>query len=82
MKRLLAALALAFVLSGAAVAGEMPGVNSGSITGNMPAAGSTSTTGDTTTPGDMPGVNSATSSETDTSLVTTVLLTILTLIGR
>jgi hypothetical protein len=74
MKRLLGALALACVLSGAAVAGEMPGVNSGSVT---------STTGNTATaPGEMPGVNSAISSETDASLVTTVLLTILTLIGR
>ena len=78
MKRLLGALALACVISGAAVAGEMPGVNSGSVTGS--AAGSTSTTA--TAPGEMPGVNSAICSETDASLVTTVLLTILTLIGR
>ena len=83
MKRLLAALALACVLSGAAVGGEMPGVNTGSATGSVPTVGSTSTTGDTATaPGEMPGVNSAISSETDASLVTTVLLTILTLIGR
>jgi hypothetical protein len=83
MKRLLGALALACVLSGAAVAGEMPGVNSGSVTGGAPPAGSTSTPGGTTTaPGEMPGVNSAISSETDASLVTAVLLTILTLIGR
>lgn len=83
MKRLLGALALACVLSGAAVAGEMPGVNSGSVTGSVPPACSTCTTGNTTTaPGEMPGVNSAISSETDASLVTTVLLTILTLIGR
>jgi hypothetical protein len=33
-------------------------------------------------PGDMPGVGGASSSETETSLVTIALLTFITLIGR
>lgn len=78
MKRMLIALTLAFVLSGTALAGEMPGV--GSV-----AVGSTST-GETNTPpapGEMPGVGAATSSGTNTSLVMTVVLTIITtLTGR
>jgi hypothetical protein len=85
MKRLLIALALACVLSGTALAGDMPGVGS-SVVGDVPTTGATST-GETSTPpvpGDMPGVGSATSStNTNPSLVTTVLLTIITtLIGR
>jgi hypothetical protein len=86
MKRLLIALTLACVLSGTALAGEMPTVGS-SVVGEMPTVGATST-GETQTPpvpGEMPGVGFATSSTTDTnaSLVTTVLLTIITtLTGR
>ena len=86
MKRLLIALTLACVLSGTALAGEMPGVGS-SVVGDVPTTGSTSP-GETQSPpvpGEMPGVGSATSSTTNTnpSLVTTVLLTIITtLIGR
>ena len=86
MKRLLIAFTLACVLTGTALAGEMPGVGS-SVVGNMPTNGSTST-GETSSPpvpGEMPGVGSASSSTTNTdpSLVTTVLLTIITtLIGR
>lgn len=87
MKRLLVAMTLASVLSGTALAGEMPGVG-GSVTGEVPTIGSTSTTGEAPAvppppvPGEMPGVGSATRSETDSSLVTTVLLTIITLLGR
>jgi hypothetical protein len=86
MKRLLIAFTLACVLTGTALAGEMPGVGS-SVVGNMPTNGSTST-GETSSPpvpGEMPGVGSASSSTTNTdpSLVTSVLLTIITtLIGR
>jgi hypothetical protein len=85
MKRLLIALTLACVLSGTALAGEMPGVGS-SVVGDVPTTGATS--GETQSPpvpGEMPGVGSATSStiNTNPSLVTTVLLTIITtLIGR
>jgi len=81
MKRVLMAITLACVLSGAALAGEMPGVNHGSVTGDVPTVGSTSTT-ETTAPGEMPGVNSATSGETDSSVIVTVLFTIISLIGR
>lgn len=81
MKRVLMAITLACVLSGTALAGEMPGVNQSSVTGNVPTAGSTSTTG-TTAPGEMPGVNPGTSSSTEPSVLVTVLLTIISLIGR
>jgi hypothetical protein len=79
MKRLLLAISLASVLSGTALAGEMPGVGA-SVTGEVPTNGSPSVP--PPVPGEMPGVGSATSSETESSLVTTVLLTIITLIGR
>ena len=79
MKRLLLAITLASVLSSTALAGEMPGVGA-SVTGDVPTVGSTSTV--PPVPGEMPGVGAATPSETESSLVTTVLLTILTLIGR
>jgi hypothetical protein len=85
MKRMFIALTLACVLSGTALAGDMPGVNPGSAVGQAPTVGSTSTgeTNSPPVPGDMPGVESATFSGTDESLVTTVLLTIITtLIGR
>jgi hypothetical protein len=86
MKRMLIALTLAFIISGTALAGETPGVGS-SVVGDVPITGAAST-GETQTPpapGEMPGVGAATSSTTNTnpSLVTTVLLTIITtLIGR
>ena len=82
MKRLLIVLMLVCVLSGAAFAGEMPGGGK-SATGEMPGGGST--TGQASTVpvvGEMPGIGSATSSETESSLVTTVLLTLIILIGR
>jgi hypothetical protein len=85
MKRMLIALTLACVLSGTALAGDMPGVNPGSSVGQVPTVGSTST-GQANTPpapGDMPGVEPASYSGTDESLVTTVLLTLITtLLGR
>ncbi len=84
MKRLLIALTLACVLSGTALAGEMPTVGS-SVVGEMPTVGATSTgeTNSPPVPGEMPGVGSATSGTTDPSLVTAVLLTLITtLIGR
>lgn len=78
MKRMLIAVTLACVISGTALAGEMPGVP-GSVVGST-------STGETSTPpvpGEMPGIGSATSSGTDSGLVTTLLLTIITsLIGR
>ena len=85
MKRLLLAITLASVLSGTALAGEMPGVGA-SVTGDVPTVSSTSITGAASSvppppvPGEMPGVGSATPSEA--GLVTTVLLTIITLLGR
>lgn len=79
MKRLLTAITLVAVLSVTALAGEMPG-GGRSTTGDMPGGGVT-TTGETTT-GEMPGGGSATSSEPESTLVTTVLLTLITVIGR
>jgi hypothetical protein len=86
MKRLLIAIALACVLSGTALAGEMPGVpGPGSVVGEAPTVPSTSP-GETQTPpvpGEVPGVPSASSNGMDESLVTTALLTLLTaLLGR
>ena len=87
MKRLLLAITLASVLSATALAGEMPGVGK-SVTGEVPTVGSTSTTGGGNTvsppagPGEMPGAGFETPSETESSLVTTVLLTIITLLGH
>lgn len=81
MKRLLLAITLASVLSGTTLAGEMPGVGA-SVMDDVPTAGS-STVPPPPVPGDMPGgVGSTTPSETESSLVTTVLLTIITLLGR
>jgi len=78
MKRLLIAMTLACVLSGTALAGDMPGVNHASATGDIPIVGTTGGVTEVTAPvaGDMPGVNP------DAGLVTTVLLTIITLLGR
>lgn len=84
MKRLLLAITLATVLSGTALAGDMPGVGA-SVPGGVPTVGSTSTTGEEPTvpppaPGETPEVGSGTLSES--SLLTTVLLTMLNLFGR
>ena len=81
MKRALIAITLACFLSGTALAGEMPGVNHGSVSGDVPVVGSTAPTG-TTAPGEMPGVNPGTSSNTEPSVIVTVLLSIISLIGR
>ncbi|HEX7774873.1 MAG TPA: hypothetical protein VF435_20780 [Pyrinomonadaceae bacterium] len=79
MKRLLMAITLGVVLSVTALAGNMPGVGR-SEPGDMPGGGVTTT--DETTTGEMPGDGSAASSETGSSLVTTLLLTIITVVGR
>lgn len=81
MKRVLMAITLACVLSGTALAGEMPGVNHASVAGGVTTVGSTSTT-ETAAPGEMPGVNPGASSETEPSVIVTVLLTFISLIGR
>lgn len=80
MKRLLIALTLACVLSSTVLAGEMPGVNSGSVTGNCPPVGSTSPP--PPPPGEMPGVNPKSDTTTSTTIGTAVLLAIITLLGR
>jgi len=80
MKRLLLAITFASVLSGTALAGEMPGVGA-SVTGEVPTVGSP-TVPPPPVPGEMPGVGSATSTETDSGIVVAVLLTLITLIRR
>ena len=77
MKRLLIATALVCVLSGTALAGEMPGVNAVKLSDEVTTVSSTSTTSE---PGDMPGENSTTS--TESSVLMTVLLTFINLVGR
>jgi hypothetical protein len=79
MKRLFVAFTLACLLSGTAFAGEMPGGGK-SATGDMPGVGSPTAPPQPVQGDMMPGGDSATSSET--SLVTTVLLAFITLIGR
>lgn len=74
MKRMLIAFSLCCALSGSALAGEMPGVDSSAV-GGVPIVDSTST-GGTNTPPPF-GVGST------KPLVTTMLLTIVTsLMGR
>jgi hypothetical protein len=82
MKRLLITITLTCVLSGTALAGDMPGVNHASTTGQLPTVGTTGGVTGVTAPvaGDMPGVSAATTNEP--GLLTTVLLTIITLLGR
>jgi hypothetical protein len=83
MKRLLIAITLACVLSGTALAGDMPGVNQATAPSQVPTVGTTGGVTGVTAPaaGDMPGVNAATTNEPDLGLVTTVLLAII-LLGR
>ncbi|HEU4713938.1 MAG TPA: hypothetical protein VFS76_20395 [Pyrinomonadaceae bacterium] len=82
MKRMLIAITLACVISGTAMAGEMPGVDL-RVVGEMPTVPSTGEANTPPVPGDMPGVDSVSYSGTDESLVTTVLLTLITtLLGR
>jgi hypothetical protein len=77
MRRVLLAITLASVLSGTALAGEMPGV--GASVGEGPTVSAPTVP---PPPGEMPGVGSTATSGTGSSLVTTVLLTIITLLGR
>ena len=74
MKRFLAAMALACVISVSSLAGEIP---TAGITSPAPDGTTTATT-----PGDVPtsGVASP-SGETETSVTTTVILTILSLLS-
>lgn len=82
MKRLLIAITLACVLSSTALAGEMPGVNSGSVTGDVPAVGTTTTTPPPPPPGEMPGVNPK-GATTQPNITTYVLLAAVNiLLGR
>jgi hypothetical protein len=85
MKRFMMAIALACVLSGTALAGDMPAVgpapagtaSAGEMPGVLPAPAGTAL------PGDMPGVGSAPmSSGTQSSVAVTVLLTIISLVVR
>jgi hypothetical protein len=83
MKRLLIAITLACVLASTALAGEMPGVTSGSVSTDVPTVGSTTTT--TTPPpppGEMPGVNPKDAITAQPSITTYVLLAVITLLGR
>lgn len=79
MKRFLMAITLVAVLSVTALAGDMPGGGK-SAPGDMPGGGRSITTSETPI-GEMPGGGSATSSETESSLIVTVLLTIITVVG-
>ena len=81
MRRVLLAITLASVFSGTALAGEMPGVGA-SATGQVPTVSSTAPKVPSPTEGEMPSLGSATLKATESSLVRTVLLTIITLIGR
>ena len=74
MKRVLLAVTLAGVLSGTALAGDMPGVGKSTT--------KAVSTVESPVPEEMPSVGSATSEETESSLITTVLLTIITFFGR
>lgn len=82
MKRLLIAITLAGVLSSTALAGEMPGVNSGSATGDVSTVSTTTTTTPPPPPGEMPGVNPKDAITTQPGIGTYVLLAVITLLGR
>ena len=83
MKRLLIAFTLAGVLSTTALAGEMPGVNSGSATGDVSTVSTTTTTTPPPPPpGEMPGVNPKDAITTQPGIGTYVLLAVITLLGR
>lgn len=75
MKRLLMAVTLAWVLSGTALAGDIPGVDS---TAPAPSDETQSSSGPALA-GEMPGVDSA-SSATQPNAVVSVLLTILSIV--
>ena len=82
MKRLLITITLACVLWSTALAGEMPGVNTGSVTDCVPTVGATATPTPPPPPGEMPGVNPKDAITTQPSIATYVLLTVITLLGR
>lgn len=83
MKRLLIAFTLACVLTSTALAGEMPGVTTGSVSTDVPTLGTTTTTTPPPPPpGEMPGVNPKDAITTEPSITTYVLLAFITLLGR
>lgn len=79
MNRILATLVLTCALSVSALAGEIPTCSTApaTATGDVPTIGSQSVAGDMPTTGALPE-----SSETESSVLTTVLLTLVSLIGR
>ena len=83
MKRLLITITLVCVLSTSALAGEMPGVTSGSVSGDVPTVGTaTITTPPPPPPGEMPGVSPKDAITTQPGITTYVLLAVITLLGR
>jgi hypothetical protein len=81
MKRLLIAITLACVFTGAALAGEMPGVNSGSATSDETTVSAPAPT-PPPAPGEMPGVEPKDALTTQPSITTYMLLAVITLLGR
>ena len=80
MKRILATLILTCVLTVSAIAGEIPTCNCKSVTVEFPGPG-TAPPGQEYKP--VPGVDSSTElNETESSLLTTVLLTLVSLAVR
>ena len=83
MKRLLITITLVCVLSTSALAGEMPGVTSGSVIGDVPTVGTTTTTTPPPPPpGEMPGVSPKDAITAQPGITTYVLLAVITLLGR
>ena len=80
MKRILATLALTCALSVSALAGEIP-TCSPAPTASM-ATGETTTVGSESVAGEIPTNGSTVSSETESSVLTDVLLTLVDLIVR
>lgn len=81
MKRMLIAITLACVISGTALAGDMPIVNRSAM-GEMPIVNRSAVGEMPTVPGETPGVPGEMPG-VDESLVTTALLTLITtLLGR
>ena len=81
MRRVWLAITLASVFSGTALAGEMPGVGA-SATGQVPTVSSATPKVPSPIVGEVPTMGSATLNATESSLVTTVLVKIIALIGR
>jgi hypothetical protein len=82
MKRLLIAITLACVLGSTALAGEMPGVNTGSATSDVPTVSAAAAPTPPPPPGEMPGVNPKDAITTQPSIITYVLLAVITSLGR